>query len=74
MPYNKPQKFAVSKKISTPLLVGLPAITVFALLFGLGRSEAKPAPAAPALPEVTVAEVIHKPLHEWQELDRKSVV
>ncbi len=67
MPYNKPQKFSVSKKFSTPLLVGLPAVTVFALLFGLGRSEAKPAPAAAALPEVTVAEVIHKPLHEWQE-------
>jgi len=63
MPSNK----FVSRKFSTPLLLALPAATVFALVFGLGRSEAKPAPAAPALPEVTVAEVIHKPLHEWQE-------
>lgn len=63
MPFNK----LVSKKLSTPLLLGLPTVTVLALVFGLGRSEAKPAPAAPALPEVTVAAVIHKPLHEWQE-------
>jgi multidrug efflux system membrane fusion protein len=63
MPLNK----LVSKKFSTPLLLGLPTLTVLALVFGLGRSEAKPAPAAAALPEVTVAEVIHKPLHEWQE-------
>lgn len=63
MPFNK----LVSKKVSTPLLLGLPTLTVLALVFGLGRSEAKPAPAAPALPEVTVAEVIHKPLHDWQE-------
>ena len=67
MPSNKPQKFALPKKFSTSLLLALPAVTVFALVFGLGRTEAKPAPAAPALPEVTVAQVIHKPLHEWQE-------
>jgi multidrug efflux system membrane fusion protein len=66
MPSNQSKKF-VSKKVSTPLLFGLPALTLIALVLGLGRSEAKPAPAAPALPEVTVAEVIHKPLHEWQE-------
>jgi multidrug efflux system membrane fusion protein len=29
--------------------------------------EARLPKPAPALPEVTVAEVIHKPLHEWQE-------
>jgi multidrug efflux system membrane fusion protein len=63
MPFNK----LVSKKVSTPLLLGVPTMAVLALVFGLGRSEAKPAPSAPALPEVTVAEVIHKPLHEWQE-------
>jgi multidrug efflux system membrane fusion protein len=63
MPLNR----LVSKKLSTPLLFGLPTVTVLALVFGLGRSEAKPAPVAPAAPEVTVAEVIHKPLHEWQE-------
>ena len=71
MSFNQPKKSApkivVPKKFSTSLLLALPAATVFALVFGLGRSEAKPAPAAPALPEVTVAEVIHKPLHEWQE-------
>lgn len=63
MPYKK----LVSKKFSIPVLLSLPVLTVAALVFGLGRSEAKAPPPAPAAAEVTVAEVIHKPLHEWQE-------
>ena len=63
MPYQK----LVSKKFSIPVLLSLPVLTVAALVFGLGRSEAKTPPPAPAAAEVTVAEVIHKPLHEWQE-------
>jgi multidrug efflux system membrane fusion protein len=38
---------------------------VFFSSAGQGRSRAKPQAAAP--PEVTVAEVIHRPLREWQE-------
>ena len=46
---------------SAPLLGG-------AILLALhGRTEANLPKPAPAAPEVTVAEVIHKPLHEWQE-------
>jgi membrane fusion protein, multidrug efflux system len=63
MPHQK----LVSKKFSIPVLLSLPVLTVAALVFGLGRSEAKPKPPAPAAAEVTVAEVVHKPLHEWQE-------
>jgi membrane fusion protein, multidrug efflux system len=63
MPYQK----LVSKKFSIPFLFSLPVFTVVALVAGLGRSEAKTPPPAPAAAEVTVAEVIHKPLHEWQE-------
>lgn len=61
------QKLVSNRKISTAALIGLPLLTAVVLFAGLGRSEAKPPPAAAALTEVTVAEVIHKPLHEWQE-------
>ena len=61
------QKLVSNKKFSTAALIGLPLLTAVVLFAGLGRSEAKPQPAPAALTEVTVAEVIHKPLHEWQE-------
>ena len=64
MPFKK---LVSSKKFSTPALISLPVLTAIVLFAGLGRTEAKPQPAAPAATEVTVAEVIHKPLHEWQE-------
>jgi membrane fusion protein, multidrug efflux system len=65
-----PLKQLFSRKISVAALVSLGAVA--ALLFfsgaGHGHSGAKPAVAAnTALPEVTVAAVIHRPLHEWQE-------
>ena len=63
MPLNR-----VFHKSSFPVLLGLAAIAVFVLYSGVGHSRAKPRAAAqPALPEVTVAEVIHRPLREWQE-------
>jgi membrane fusion protein, multidrug efflux system len=54
-------------KSSFPVLLGLAAIAVFFLYSGVGHSRAKPAAAQPALPQVQVAEVIHRPLREWQE-------
>jgi multidrug efflux system membrane fusion protein len=55
-------------KSSFPVLLGLAAIAVFALYSSAGHSRAKsPAAAQPALPQVQVAEVIHRPLREWQE-------
>jgi multidrug efflux system membrane fusion protein len=55
-------------KSSFPVLVGLAAIGVFLLYSNAGHSRAKPPAAAQAaLPEVQVAEVIHRPLREWQE-------
>jgi multidrug efflux system membrane fusion protein len=48
-------------------LYSAPALAGAVLLAMHGRSEAKPPKPVAALPEVTVAEVIHKPLHEWQE-------
>ena len=54
-------------KSSLPVLIGLAAIGVFLLYSNAGHSRAKPAAAQPALPEVQVAEVIHRPLREWQE-------
>jgi membrane fusion protein, multidrug efflux system len=54
-------------KSSLPVLIGLAAIGVFLLYSNAGHSRAKPAAAQAALPEVQVAEVIHRPLREWQE-------
>jgi multidrug efflux system membrane fusion protein len=48
-------------------LVSAPVLAGAALLAIHGRSEALPKAAAAPLPQVTVAEVIHKPLREWQE-------
>jgi membrane fusion protein, multidrug efflux system len=55
-------------KSSLPVLLGLAAIAVFVLYSSAGHSRAKPQTATPAaLAQVTVAEVIHRPLREWQE-------
>jgi membrane fusion protein, multidrug efflux system len=58
----------VFHKSSFPVLLGLAAIAVFVLYSSVGHSRAKPPTAAQApLPQVQVAEVIHRPLREWQE-------
>ena len=63
MPLNR-----VFHKSSFPVLLGLVAVAVFVLYSSAGHSRAKPPAAAqPALPQVEVAEVIHRPLREWQE-------
>jgi len=55
-------------KSSLPVVLGLAAIAVVVLYSSVGHSRAKPQTAAPAaLPQVQVAEVIHRPLREWQE-------
>jgi membrane fusion protein, multidrug efflux system len=55
-------------KSSLPVLLGLAAIAVVVLYSSVGHSRAKPLAATPAaLAQVTVAEVIHRPLREWQE-------
>ena len=63
MPLNR-----MFQKSSLPVLLGLAAIAVIVLFSSAGHSRAKPSVAAqPALPQVQVAEVIHRPLREWQE-------
>jgi multidrug efflux system membrane fusion protein len=63
MPLNR-----VFHKSSFPVLLGLAAIAIFVLYSSAGHSRAKPQAAAqPPLPQVQVAEVIHRPLREWQE-------
>ncbi len=63
-----PLKQLVFRKRSVPVLFGLGALATLLLFSGFGHSRSKPAQAAQApLPEVTVAEVIHRPLREWQE-------
>jgi multidrug efflux system membrane fusion protein len=50
------------------VLLALAALATFLLLFGARHSRAKAQAAVnAALPQVTVAEVIHRPLREWQE-------
>lgn len=61
-------KFLVSRKISLSVVLGVAALAVILFVSGTGRSRAKPAAVASAnLPQVTVAEVIHRPVREWQE-------
>jgi multidrug efflux system membrane fusion protein len=63
-------KQVVSQKIPVAALVGLGAIATLLFFFsgaGHGHSSVKPAAANLPPPEVTVAAVIHRPLHEWQE-------
>jgi len=63
-----PLKQLVFGKNSLSVLLGVGALAGLLLLSGVGHSRAKPQPAAnAALPQVTVAEVIHRPLREWQE-------
>ncbi|MDR3417144.1 MAG: efflux RND transporter periplasmic adaptor subunit [Nevskia sp.] len=63
MPSTSPLNlsFFLRAALTAPVLL---AAMVFATV---GPSEARPQPAAPPPPEVTVAEVIHRPVHEWQE-------
>ena len=50
------------------LAIGGAALAAFVLFATLGQTKTKPPVAAGApLPEVTVAQVIHQPLREWQE-------
>lgn len=61
-------KFLVSRKISVSVLLGIAALAIVLFISGTGRSRAKPAATvAVNLPQVTVAEVIHRPVREWQE-------
>ena len=54
------------RKVSA--LLGGAALAALVVFAGIGHTRAKPLAAANApLPEVTVAEVIHQPLREWQE-------
>jgi multidrug efflux system membrane fusion protein len=60
--------FLVSRKISLSVLLGIAALAIILFISGTARSRAKPAPVASAnVPQVTVAEVIHRPVREWQE-------
>jgi multidrug efflux system membrane fusion protein len=63
-----PLKQLVSRKSSVPVLLGIFVLAAFALYSGAGHSRAKPhSTAAAPVAQVTVAEVIHRPLREWQE-------
>lgn len=65
---SMPLKQLLFRKRSFAVLLSLAVIAAFVLLSGVGQSRAKPQPAASAaLPQVTVAEVIHRPLREWQD-------
>jgi membrane fusion protein, multidrug efflux system len=63
-----PLKQLVSRKSSVPILLAIFALAAFGLYSGAGHSRAKRHGTASApVPQVTVAEVIHRPLREWQE-------
>jgi membrane fusion protein, multidrug efflux system len=62
-------KNLTNRKFPALAVTGFAALAALVVFADIGHTRAKaPAPAANApLPEVTVAEVIHQPLREWQE-------
>jgi multidrug efflux system membrane fusion protein len=61
-------KKLANRNVPTLLAVGCAALAALVVFAGIGHTRAKPLAAAAApLAEVTVAEVIHQPLREWQE-------
>jgi membrane fusion protein, multidrug efflux system len=62
-------KNLTNRKFPALIVTGFAALAALVVFADIGHTRAKaPAPAANApLPEVTVAEVIHQPLREWQE-------
>lgn len=60
------QSSATRNPTRTVLLLGVPALTIAAAL-SFTSTEAKPTKPAPAPTEVTVAQVLSRPVHEWQE-------
>jgi len=60
-------KDRISLRSAAPLGLGFAVLAGVLLFAGVGRSGAKPVPAAAPLTEVTVAPVLHRPLREWQE-------
>jgi membrane fusion protein, multidrug efflux system len=63
-----PLKSHIFRKTSLSVLLGGVALAAILLFSSAGHSGPKPQATANApLPEVTVAEVIHRPLREWQE-------
>src|SRR5580658_203589 len=68
---NVPIKQFFPRKASASVLVSIGAVAAILFFSGVGHGHSRakaPAAAGAALPAVTVAEVIHRPLREWQEL------
>ncbi len=60
----------VRRRVGALSVLALSAMLGLLAAFGFGHSGARPtaqAAAGAALPEITVAQVIHRPLREWQE-------
>ncbi len=61
-------KYLAARKIRTVAGLSVAAVAGALVVAGTVRSGTRsPAPASPPVPEVTVAQVIHQPLREWQE-------
>ena len=56
----------VGRRVGVLSVVAILAMLGLLILSGFGHSKARPV-AASAPPEITVAQVIHRPLREWQE-------
>jgi multidrug efflux system membrane fusion protein len=56
----------VGRRVGALSVLAIVLMLGFLLLSGFGHSKARPT-AASAPPEITVAQVIHRPLREWQE-------
>jgi multidrug efflux system membrane fusion protein len=58
----------IGRRVGTMSVLAVIVMVAFLLLSGFGHSKPQPmARSAAAAPEITVAQVIHRPLREWQD-------
>jgi multidrug efflux system membrane fusion protein len=58
----------IGRRVGAMSVLAVIAMVAFLLLSGFGHSKPRPmARSAAAVPEITVAQVINRPLREWQE-------
>ena len=57
----------VGRRFGLMSVLAIVALVAFLALSGFGHSRARATPPAAAAPDITVAQVVHRPLREWQD-------
>ena len=67
MPAARNVPFSLPSWSRRALMLALPVVAITAILANVDESNAQPAATSSAPTSVTVAEVVHRPLRDWQE-------